>query len=205
MQASRRIAVYSLAMLIRRAQLDEIVAGRISLAFRRWKTPTVKSGGTLRTAVGVLAIDAVDVVALASITARDAKAAGYPSLSALVEHLNSRDDGVIYRVRLRYAGSDPRIALRESGSLSADDLSALTAKLDRLDANSRHGAWTRQALNAIRANPGLYSGVLATQLGFERLWLKAQIRKLKELGLTESLEVGYRLSARGEALLSAGA
>jgi len=27
------------------------------------------------------------------------------------------------------------------------------------------------------------------------------VRKLKELGLTESLEVGYRLSPRGRALL----
>lgn len=32
---------------------------------------------------------------------------------------------------------------------------------------------------------------------------KANVRKLKELGLTESLEVGYRLSARGRALLDA--
>ena len=28
---------------------------------------------------------------------------------------------------------------------------------------------------------------------------KRNVRKLKELGLTESLEVGYRLSPRGEA------
>jgi hypothetical protein len=30
---------------------------------------------------------------------------------------------------------------------------------------------------------------------------KRDVRKLKELGLTESLEVGYRLSPRGAALL----
>jgi len=35
-----------------------------------------------------------------------------------------------------------------------------------------------------------------------RLPFKANVRKLKALGLTESLEVGYRLSPRGEALLS---
>jgi hypothetical protein len=37
----------------------------------------------------------------------------------------------------------------------------------------------------------------------ERLPFKANVRKLKALGLTESLDVGYRLSPRGEALLAA--
>lgn len=37
----------------------------------------------------------------------------------------------------------------------------------------------------------------------EKLAFKADVRKLKELGLTESLDVGYRLSARGEAALAA--
>jgi transposase len=36
----------------------------------------------------------------------------------------------------------------------------------------------------------------------ERHPFKADVRKLKELGLTESLEVGYRLSPRGRALLA---
>ena len=30
------------------------------------------------------------------------------------------------------------------------------------------------------------------------------MRKLKALGLTESLEIGYRISPRGQALLDAG-
>jgi biotin operon repressor len=42
---------------------------------------------------------------------------------------------------------------------------------------------------------------LAAGLGRERAAFKADVRKLKELGLTESLEVGYRLSPRGRALL----
>jgi hypothetical protein len=36
----------------------------------------------------------------------------------------------------------------------------------------------------------------------ERLPFKANVRKLKALGLTESLDIGYRLSPRGEALLA---
>lgn len=42
----------------------------------------------------------------------------------------------------------------------------------------------------------------AAELGRERLPSKADVRKLKMLGLTESLEIGYRLSARGRAYLA---
>jgi hypothetical protein len=38
-------------------------------------------------------------------------------------------------------------------------------------------------------------------MGSETLPFKLRVRKLKELGLTESLEVGYRLSPRGKAVL----
>ena len=48
-------------MLFRQHVLAEIASGDVTLAFRRWTKPTVKAGGTLRTAVGVLAIDAVDL------------------------------------------------------------------------------------------------------------------------------------------------
>lgn len=40
----------------------------------------------------------------------------------------------------------------------------------------------------------------AESLGRETLAFKRDVRKLKELGLTESLAVGYRLSPRGRAL-----
>lgn len=184
-------------MLIRRDQLDAIRAGAISLQFRRWRRPTVKAGGTLKTSVGVLGIDAVDIVDPKSITPAESRAAGYPSLAALHEHLGTRDEGQVYRVRLRFVGDDPRIALRDN----IDEIAAIPAALAKLDAHSRHGPWTRATLDVIHEHPGIYSGIIADQLGFERLWLKAQIRKLKALGLTESLEVGYRLSPRGVAVL----
>jgi hypothetical protein len=41
---------------------------------------------------------------------------------------------------------------------------------------------------------------LAAAVGRDRHRFKLDVRKLKELGLTESLEVGYRLSPRGRAL-----
>jgi ribosomal protein S19E (S16A) len=45
------------------------------------------------------------------------------------------------------------------------------------------------------------AGDLADSLGRETPPFKVDVRKLKEMGLTESLEVGYRLSPRGRAVL----
>ena len=56
-------------------------------------------------------------------------------------------------------------------------------------------------LELIRDNPGVVSTVLAEQRGQDRPAFKLDVRKLKELGLTESLDVGYRISPRGDALL----
>jgi hypothetical protein len=42
---------------------------------------------------------------------------------------------------------------------------------------------------------------LADAIGLERFEFKERVRKLKALGLTLSLDVGYRLSPRGEAFL----
>mgnify|MGYP006921737166 CR=1 FL=1 len=56
-------------MLLKRRFLDGIAGGSISLVFRRWRKPTVKAGGTLKTAVGVLAIDEVESTPLSKVTA----------------------------------------------------------------------------------------------------------------------------------------
>ena len=66
-------------MLFRLATLDAIAAGDVTIAYRRWTRPTVKQGGTLVTPVGVLAIDALEVVDPATITEADARRAGHDS------------------------------------------------------------------------------------------------------------------------------
>ena len=189
-------------MIIRQAQLRAIAAGAVTLAFRRWRAPTVKAGGSLRTSIGVLAIDAVEVVAERAITEAMAASAGYPSRAALVAELARRAEGRTYCIRLRLAGPDPRVTLRSRAALSDSERDEIRRRLDRLDAFSKAGPWTRTTLLAIRKNPGLRAADLAASLGHETLWFKTQVRKLKELGLTESLEVGYRLSPRGKAVLS---
>ena len=187
-------------MLLRRATLDRIVSGEVDLAFRRWKKPTVKTGGRLRTAVGELAIESVERVSLAELDAAQAKRAGFASKRALLDELAGRE-GALYRVRLSFAGADRRVALRGRSRLGQAERDALIERLERMDARARDGAWTRAVLELLAERPGVRAAELAAELDQERLPFKQRVRRLKELGLTESLEVGYRLSPRGKALL----
>jgi hypothetical protein len=190
-------------VLITRAVLDRIATGDVDLAFRRWRRPTVKEGGRLRTAVGELAIDEVTIVDLAGITSADARRSGFSSRAELVELLDRRADGDVYRVRLHLAGPDQRAMLREQAVLTTDDVVAIDERLARFDRASRHGPWTRTTLELIAAHPATRAPDLAASVGRETAPFKTDVRKLKELGLTESLLVGYRLSPRGEAYLRA--
>jgi hypothetical protein len=185
-------------MLFRPADLAAIAAGEVTVAFRRWRRPMAKAGGTQKTPVGVLAFDSVDRVE--DITPADARRAGFPDPAAAWAMLRNRE-GDLYRITLRLAGPDPRVALREDAALGPDDRAAIAARLARLDRASRHGPWTEATLRAIAEAPGTRAADLAERFGRERLPFKADVRKLKALGLTESLEVGYRLSPRGRAYL----
>lgn len=176
-------------MLLKVAHLEAIRRGEVSLVFRRWKKPSVKTGGTLNTAVGQLAIDEVAEVDPAAITNAEAAQAGLGSADAVRAELGG--EGTAYRVRVRFLGADPREALRDD-----TDLTGVLEKLKRLDAR---GAWTGRVLDLIAEHPARRAGDLAAMLGLETQPFKLDVRKLKALGLTESLEVGYRLSARGQA------
>ena len=116
--------------------------------------------------------------------------------------MQKKEPAPIWRVGLRHAGADPRVALREDADLDDAERARLVARLDRFDAASRSGPWTRQVLALIREHPARRAPDLAELMGRETLPFKRDVRKLKELGLTESLEIGYRLSPRGEALVS---
>lgn len=186
-------------MLFRAVFLERIQTGEVTLAFRRWRRPTVKAGGRLRTAIGELAIESVTPCASTAITEADARSAGFASRAELLAELDARPDGDIYRIAFRFDRPDPRIALREAGDLSADEAASLAQRLDRFDRGA--SPWTRPVLHHIAAHEGQAAADIAKSLGVEKMWLKQNIRKLKELGLTESLETGYRLSPRGRALL----
>jgi hypothetical protein len=188
-------------MLLDNPTLQAIMAGRVSVVFRTWQRPTVKSGGTLRTRAGVLAIEAVEPIVPARISKRDLAQSGYRSRAELLQALSGRT-GVLYRIRVRPAGEDPRIALRQQ-PLGAAELAQLEKRLQRMDAASREGAWTRQYLELIAARPAQRAPELAELMGLTTKPFKQRVRRLKELGLTESLRVGYRLSPRGQSYLRA--
>jgi hypothetical protein len=174
-----------------------IADGSITRAFRRWRKPTVRSGGRLRSPVGELAIESVDVISEAAITDSEAHCAGYESRNALLRELNTRE-GTLYRIAFHLASPDSRIALRDRAELSDEDVAVVRSRLERMD---RGSPWTPRTLQLIAERPATRAADLAATVGSETLAFKARVRRLKELGLTESLEVGYRLSPRGRTVL----
>jgi hypothetical protein len=186
-------------MLLKQKTLKGIAAGDVSLAFRRWKRPSVKAGGTLTTSIGVLGIDAVEPTALSRITTDDARLAGFEDVAAVKKALGTGQGGTLYRVAFHLAGEDPRIALRGDVP-DGDDIDELITRLERSDERS-DSPWTRDVLVLIGEKPGVRAGDLASKVDMERARFKIRVRTLKGMGLTESLEVGYRLSPRGKAVL----
>jgi hypothetical protein len=141
-------------LLFKSADVEGILAGDITLAFRRWKRPTVKTGGTLRIPNGVLAIEAVEVIEASGISDRDARSAGRASKASLLTELAPYTEGRLYRIRFHLAGGDDRAELREQANLTESELAAVLEKLSRLDRHGGNGAWTRKVLTAIHSSHG---------------------------------------------------
>jgi hypothetical protein len=186
-------------VLFQRSFWPGIADGSITLTFRRWRGPRAVANHRHRVAGGMIEIDEVSRVEPESITGADATRAGYPSVAALLADLRGEPNERLFRVAFHHVGADPRTALAASDRLTADQLSELDKRLARLDAASRHGPWTAATMAAIAGNPGVRAGDLAEALGRQRDPFKTDVRKLKNLGLTLSLEVGYKLSPRGVA------
>jgi hypothetical protein len=183
-------------MLFRQDILQGIAEGRVTLAFRRWRRTPPAEGSSLRSPVGVLCLHRVTIVEEGDITAQDVRRTG---MSTDELRASIAGEGTLLRIELRLAGDDPRIALRKRLPEHAE-LEAIVARLARIDAASST-PWTTRYLRLIADQPGIVSRVLAPQASAEVPPFKRRVRQLKELGLTESLEVGYRLSPRGRAVL----
>jgi hypothetical protein len=179
-------------MLFKQRFWAGLADGSVTLAFRRWKRPAARPGSRHVVPGGSIEIDALTKVT--SFTDAEARQAGFADRRELLAELERYPDGDLYRIAFHFAGEDPRVALRES----LDDLDGILARLARLDAR---GPWTRQVLELIEDNPGVRAADLALELGRPKLEFKIDVRKLKALGLTESLPLGYQLSPRGQAIL----
>lgn len=161
----------------------------------------MRAGGQQRTAIGVIGFSSIEPVGRATLSPEDAERAGFASLEALLAFVDRRATGSIFRIGLELRGPDPRIELRSSVPDDAQQAD-IEHRLARLDRASRHGPWTEAVLRAIHDKPGTPAADLAGSFEREKLAFKLDVRKLKELGLTESLRPGYRLSPRGEAVLA---
>lgn len=180
-----------------------ILEGSVTLTFRRWKRRQAVPGNRYRTSLGMVEVESVDVVDPESVTTADARRAGCDSVAALLDQLVGDPDLPLYRVAFHVVHEpDPRSVLAADDDLDDESRAELDRRLDRLDAASSHGPWTRATLELVAERPATRAGDLAASVGRETPPFKTDVRKLKNLGLTESLEVGYRLSPRGRAYLA---
>lgn len=191
-------------MLFEQRFRDPVADGSVTVTFRRWKTHQVKVGNRYRTPIGMIEVEAVDIVDESAIRGDDVARAGYGSAEELVADLRGSPAQSIYRVQFHAVhDADPRDLLAATDSLTDEDLAELDRRLERLDRSSSWGPWTLATLQAVAEHPEVRAGDLAQGLGREREPFKLDVRKLKNLGLTLSLETGYRLSPRGRAYLAA--
>jgi hypothetical protein len=171
--------------------------GTITLAFRRWQRPQVTAGRRYRLGgdAGLILVTAIDAVAESEISAAEARAAGYASPDALRADLRGPRTPTTYRVRFGDVSlDDPRASLSQQIA-DAEDLAALAARVARIPGADA-------TLLAISERPGVRAADLFAPLGWTDLQsFKLHVRKLKALGLTHSLTVGYELSPRGRAYL----
>ena len=144
-------------MLIKDEIIEKIKSGEITILFRRWSRPGAKSGGSQMTQGGVVGIDTVEVISESDIGDRDARDAGFTSREDLLSHLNYRDDP-IYRIRVHWAGEDPRKALRENAELDDSEIEEIIGKLKKMDVSGTRGPWARRPTRSSSASSGWWQG-----------------------------------------------
>lgn len=189
-------------MLFTNDQRRRILAGEMTATIRAWQAPQVKPGKRYRFGdQHELAVSSVDLIESSALTPDDLAAAGFASRAAfeaaLPRFANDRPQGPFYVVRFTL---EPREAPPPAAPA---DIERLVARLRKLDGLGDNGPWARDALSVIAANPRVVSTELARQLGRERYSFKADVRKLKRLGLTRSHEVGYEVTELGRQVLTA--
>jgi hypothetical protein len=189
-------------VLLNRDTADGIANGSITLVLRRWDVPRAKAGGTQRTPAGTIRIDTVtEYPGSHRVTAAQARAAGYPDAKSAQKDLDRRPARHTYAIAVSYLAPDERPELASNDQLGDADVDTISARLQRWDA-AAEAPWTRQYLMMIAANEAVRAPDLAVRVGLDTPRFKRRVRQLKGLGLTISLDVGYRISPRGRAFLA---
>jgi hypothetical protein len=202
--AIRPKGAYDATVLFERRLREGIHRGDVTVAFRRWRRRQVVPGNRYRTGAELIEVTALSEVEPEVLTQPDARRAGYASLPELLAELKGSPEVTLYRVDFRRIdGPDPKDVLASEGTLKGEDLEGVGSRLARLDERAP-APWTRAALELIGRREGVRAAELAAEMGSEQLDFKRDVRRLKAMGLTISLQVGYRLSPRGRAYLAVG-
>ena len=177
-----------------------IAAGHVTLTFRTWKKPQATEGRCYNIPpYGALQVTSIKQVKAAGVTDQEASRAGFDDVASLLSYLRVEKTDLIWRVEFEYRGLQ-EVNRPDQTPLTQDELQIVLAKLHRWD---QQGAWTGATLNMIAVDPGRRAAELAPLVSLELPVFKRKVRQLKGLGLTESLEVGYRLTARGKQVVKA--
>ncbi|MFC9690659.1 hypothetical protein ACFTSF_19070 [Kribbella sp. NPDC056951] len=192
-------------MLFAGRDKEGVEDGWITSAYRRWSEARVVEGRIYRTNAGRIQIDSISEINPALIADNDPDVARADRSNAgdILRRLRGDDTWPTFLIRFHLVKEpDPREQLAAQTDLSADDLAEIKERLARFDAGNPHGPWTTQTLRLIQSKPATRAADLAATLGRETAPFKLDVRKLKNLGLTYSLETGYELSPRGTAYLN---
>ena len=169
-----------------------ILAGRITVSFRNWKRSHAAVGGVYRLRPsGAVKVTGIRSVCLSDMEPDDLRRSGFDSIAAVAASMRLPQSATVTRVEFELT-AEP--AAKPPPEPSVDEA------LARLQATDRRSTapWTAGVLAIIRSHPATRAGDLAPEMGWETPSFKANVRKLKRLGLTQSLETGYRLTELGE-------
>lgn len=81
---------------------EDVESGRITLTFRLWQRPQVRTGGRYRVGTGQIEVDSIELVPFAAIDEDDLRRTGEPDLETLrrrTAHAGPvHDDTLLYRI-----------------------------------------------------------------------------------------------------------
>jgi hypothetical protein len=189
-------------MLFQRRFHERIRSGEIRCTVRIWQRPHVKVGGRYALGRGAIVVDRIREARLDDITPELARRSGFASRVDVLKTAKHGAGERVFVIDFHYDEKDGGRPNPATDVVSAEELMKLAQRLEAMDGRSRGGPWTQATLRAIAARPGVLAAKLARSLGRPRDEFKRDVRKLKNLGLTFSLEIGYRLTPKGEALLA---
>jgi len=87
---------------------DEVIAGDITVSFRLWRRPKVRTGGRYPIGPATIEVDSIELVPFSSITAADVRRAGESGLEALRQRAAHSgpisDETLLYRIEFHVLG-----------------------------------------------------------------------------------------------------